>query len=274
MLISMRVNFGQGIAMRRARLTLALGWLLVSCTGGDSMSELMECGPQGECQTGYSCNSATNRCVKSGVVQPPDAPLSDAPLPDAPLPDAPLPDAPLPDAPFDSAPLLPDAAPQVRDGAVLPPDAPSPDAGTIIEDGAVLPYGPPCSDAGPPCSDAGTIIGDGAVLPPGPPSPDAAAGSGTIQATWFITIQGAAATCADVGAVTFQIIATSGGTVFAGLLPCTEMAGTTVLPVGEYQCVVRLVDAANNELSQVTLTSTITVTAGNSTDLGAFDFAF
>jgi hypothetical protein len=54
-----------------------------ACGGGD-VDAPVDCGPNGECPTGYTCETASHHCVKTGVITTPDAPLPDAPPPDAP----------------------------------------------------------------------------------------------------------------------------------------------------------------------------------------------
>jgi hypothetical protein len=116
-------------------------WLfvsLVSCSSGDT-GGMDECGPNGECPSGYECEARTRRCVVIGstaadarpadAVAPADAPLAaDAPplAPDAPLiADAP----PAPDAPLTADALL---VPDARPPDARPPDARPPDAGPPV----------------------------------------------------------------------------------------------------------------------------------------------
>src|SRR5215470_4099697 len=46
--------------------------------GTDDLGQVVPCGPNGSCPTGYSCVTTSNLCVRTGEVSPPDAAARDA----------------------------------------------------------------------------------------------------------------------------------------------------------------------------------------------------
>jgi hypothetical protein len=104
-----------------------LGWVALAACGSGDTPPAGDCGGNGPCPAGYTCDPRTRRCDAIGATGAPDAPVPDAPPtnldarppdahpldarpPDARRPDARLPDAPRPDAPLPDA-RLPDARP-------------------------------------------------------------------------------------------------------------------------------------------------------------------
>src|SRR5215475_12611079 len=50
---------------RHLLLVLVLG-LAAGCASGDVNADLVDCGPNGECPAGFTCDGKTNKCVVQG----------------------------------------------------------------------------------------------------------------------------------------------------------------------------------------------------------------
>jgi hypothetical protein len=93
-----------------------------------------------------------------------------------------------------------------------------------------------------------------------------------------ITKNGAAATCADVGATTFEIrsqAAQGAGEEYLDRYDCAAMTALTdPLPEGTYIVAVRLLDSSGFVLNTVPVGSTLPLAAGQTVNVGDFEFAF
>jgi hypothetical protein len=135
-------------------------------------------------------------------------------------------------------------------------------AGNLVVPGATAPV----VIASNQISDAGTVVFQ------------IAAQTGTISATWGVSRNLVATTCASVSAVTFEIRSTpiGGGAAIIDQFICSKMAGTTdPLDAGDYHVSVDLLDAGDHMLNLVTVSGTVHVVAGANTALPnrfVFDF--
>jgi len=166
---------------------------------------------------------------------------------------------------------VPDASMQPRPDARIAPDAPRPDARA---GGA---------DAAPGTADAPAGSPDAPPRPDAPPPPDAPAApdapastTGELSLTWSIKLNGAASTCAGVGGVTVEMVATptGGGAPVTTRFDCTDGAGTTgEIAAGGYNVVANLLDADDAVLDDATIAAPVTVVAGITTPAGGVTFA-
>jgi hypothetical protein len=99
---------------------------------------------------------------------------------------------------------------------------------------------------------------------------------GRLSLTWTITIDGANADCAAVGASQVEVISTLQGTSAgtSDLFTCSRFSGTTgPLSPGDYTVVVKLEDAGGGVISSVPPVNA-TVFSGDTTNAGHFVFPF
>jgi len=99
--------------------------------------------------------------------------------------------------------------------------------------------------------------------------------SGRFAASWVITINGADATCEDVGATIFQITSRLGGQEYVDTFECGRMAALTEdLPPGSLVVGIALLDEDGATLNAAPFVQEVTLGAGETKNLGEFEFAF
>jgi hypothetical protein len=100
-------------------------------------------------------------------------------------------------------------------------------------------------------------------------------GKGRFTATWAVSINGNAASCGDVGAQTFEIVAQAGGAQKTFDFACTAGTATTeLLDAGTYVVNVRLLDGTGAMLNDVPVGATVPLAANETKNIGDFEFAF
>jgi hypothetical protein len=100
---------------------------------------------------------------------------------------------------------------------------------------------------------------------------------GRLRVSWSITIDGAAATCAEVGAASVEVISTRAGTsdLYSDTFTCSAFGGTTGrMRAGRYTVVVKLLDASDRPFDQPTVVFETDVFSGETTQGGTAVFPF
>jgi hypothetical protein len=97
----------------------------------------------------------------------------------------------------------------------------------------------------------------------------------TVRLSWTILVNGAAGSCASVGATDIRVIATRGGSRTVVDFNCTTTgSGEFDIDEGLYTIEVQLIDSAQNQLNSVDIIMTHDLFAGDVVNLGNFDFSF
>src|SRR5215468_3246654 len=169
---------------------------------------------------------------------------------------------------------LPDASMQPRADARVVPDAPRADA----RPGGGADAAPGSPDAAPGSPDASPRPDASPPPPPDAPSASDAATptTGELSITWSITLNGSPSTCAGVGAVTVEMVATptGGGAPASTRFGCADGAGRSgELAPGSYNVVAHLLDAADADLDDASIAVPVTVVAGITSPAGGVTFA-
>lgn len=100
---------------------------------------------------------------------------------------------------------------------------------------------------------------------------------GRLQVSWNITIDGLAATCADVGALSVEVISTRAGTsdLYSDTFNCSAFGGTTGrMRAGRYTVVVKLLGANDVPFTDPTVVFEADVFSGETTLGGTAVFPF
>jgi hypothetical protein len=96
------------------------------------------------------------------------------------------------------------------------------------------------------------------------------ASGGGFDATWSITISGASAACADVGATQVSVLSTRVGTSSGNddIFTCDDGGGLTdTYDAGDYVIVATLLDDTSAEVSNPTAPVTVSITDGEDTPI-------
>ena len=167
------------------------------------------------------------------------------------------------------------------ENAVCQPNGGLPDASPFRPDARVATVdarGAGEADAPPSRPDAATSSPDARSRPdaPSPPPPDAPGPTtGTLAASWSVTLNGAPSSCAEVGGVTVEIVSlpSGGGQGLVGRFACGDGLGRLAsVPAGDHTVDASLLDSGNHALADDS-GGTATVRIGQTTDLGSFVFA-
>lgn len=101
-----------------------------------------------------------------------------------------------------------------------------------------------------------------------------ASSDGTIAVSWAVTVDGAASTCASVGAASVEIVTRrSSGKEYTDLFNCTAGSGNVRVPEGTYTLFAYLLDANENRLTDGPGAPVI-VEEDKTTQVGVIEFAF